>query len=183
VVGTHGAELANYEPLFDAANILRCGTDLFYNVSNSGNLRGAEWLHRTLGSDFTVHQMSICSDHVGTTLHILRPGLSLANSARLTREALPAALRGWDVRWVDEPRDDGYAFSWPPAFVWVGMNILALDATTVVVPAGQPELCTMLEGAGVTPVPVRFRHGRTFGGGLHCCSLDTSRRGPLQKYV
>jgi N-dimethylarginine dimethylaminohydrolase len=175
--------ISDEEPLFDGANILRCGVDLFYNVSNSGNVCGARWLQRVLGEDFTVHMMAICGDHVGTTLHILRPGLLLANSARLTREALPEPLRGWEVLWVEDSRDHGYAFGWPRASVWVGMNILALSEEVVVVPEDQPRLCRLLEGAGITPVPVRFRHARTLGGGVHCCSLDTRRSGPLESYL
>src|SRR5918997_2680642 len=76
--------VAEIEPLFDAANMLRCGTDIFFNVSNTGNRKGAEWLRRVLGGQFRVHEMSICTDHVGTTIHILRPGLILANAERLT---------------------------------------------------------------------------------------------------
>jgi N-dimethylarginine dimethylaminohydrolase len=183
VVEPGASDISNTEPLFDGANVLRCGRDLFYNVSNSGNARGAEWLQRVLGEDFKVHAISICADHVGTTLHILRPGLLLANSARLSPEMIPAQLRNWDVLWADEPNDDGYAFAWPRASVWVGMNILALNEESVLVPEGQPGLCALLEGAGVTPVPVRFRHGRTFGGGMHCCSLDTRRAGILESYL
>lgn len=175
--------VAEIEPLFDAANLLRCGRDIFFNVSNTGNRRGAEWLRRVLGPDFTVHEMSICSDHVGTTVHILRPGLLLANAERLSPDRLPAPLRGWRTIWVDRPQDDGYAFGWPRASVWVGMNILALGPDRVLVPDNQTALMRQLEQAGVEPVPTRFRHGRTFGGGLHCCSLDIRRTGELTRYL
>ncbi|KAB1928169.1 amidinotransferase [Micromonospora noduli] len=175
--------VAEDEPLFDAANMLRCGTDIFFNVSNTGNRRGAAWLRRQLGSDFRVHEISICSDHVGTTLHILRPGLLLANSERLTPDRIPGPLRSWKTIWVDTPEDDGYAFDWPRASVWVGMNILALGPDTVVVPANQTRVIKQLENAGITAVPTSFRHGRTFGGGLHCCSLDVRRRGGLETYL
>ncbi|MEV4640377.1 hypothetical protein AB0J80_23835 [Actinoplanes sp. NPDC049548] len=175
--------VADLEPLFDAANVLKCGRDIFFNVSNTGNRRGAAWLRRQLSPDFRVHEMSICSDHVGTTLHILRPGLLLANSARLSPETIPAPLRSWKTIWVDTPEDDGYAFDWPRASVWVGMNILALGPDTVVVPANQTRVMKQLEDAGITVVPTTFRHGRTFGGGLHCCSLDIRRRGDLGSYL
>jgi N-dimethylarginine dimethylaminohydrolase len=175
--------VADTEPLFDAANILRCGEDLFFNVSNTGNRRGAEWLRRALDPRYRVHEISICSDHVGTTLHILRPGLLLANSERLTPELIPEPLRGWTTIWVDTPEDDGYAFGWPRASVWVGMNILALGPDLIIVPDNQVSLMRQLEKAGIEPVPARFRHGRTFGGGFHCCSLDVRRRGQLESYL
>ncbi|WAZ21822.1 inosamine-phosphate amidinotransferase 1 [Streptomyces cinnabarinus] len=171
------------EPLFDGANTLRCGRDVFFNVSNTGNRKGAEWLRRALGPEYRVHEMSICSDHVGTTLHILRPGLLLANSARLSEDSIPEQLRGWKTLWVDEPEDDGYAFSWPRASVWIGMNILALGPDRVIVPANQERVMRQLESVGIEPVPARFRHGRTFGGGFHCCSLDTRRTGELADHL
>jgi N-dimethylarginine dimethylaminohydrolase len=63
------------------------------------------------------------------------------------------------------------------------MNILALGPDRIVVPANQPKLARQLEEVGIEPIPVRFRHGRTFGGGLHCCSLDVRRRGELADYL
>ncbi|MDI3389356.1 inosamine-phosphate amidinotransferase 1 [Streptomyces sp. B-S-A8] len=175
--------VADFEPLFDAANLLRLGRDLFFNVSNTGNRRAAEWLRRTLGPEFTVHEMSICTDHVGTTLHVLRPGLLLANSERLTPDLIPEPLRSWQTIWVGQPEDDGYAFDWPRASTWVGMNILALGPDRVLVPDNQTALMRQLEQAGIEPIPARFRHGRTFGGGLHCCSLDVRRTGELISYL
>ncbi|MEK2495105.1 inosamine-phosphate amidinotransferase 1 [Kitasatospora purpeofusca] len=180
----HGRSVVSEnEPLFDGANVLRCGRDVFFNVSNTGNRKGAEWLRRVLGSEYRVHEMSICSDHVGTTLHILRPGLLLANAGRLSQDMIPAPLRSWRTIWVDEPEDDGYAFSWARASVWIGMNILALGPDKVVVPSNQTRIMRQLEAAGVEPVPARFRHGRTVGGGFHCCSLDTRRSGELGDYL
>lgn len=175
--------VAEIEPLFDAANMLRCGADVFFNVSNTGNRLGARWLRSVLGEPYQVHEISICPDHVGTTLQVLRPGLLLANSARLVPDTIPEQLRDWDTIWVDPPADDGYAFGWPRASIWVGMNILAFGPDRVLVPAGQDALARQLEAAGVEPVPTPFRHGRTFGGGLHCCSLDVRRRGELASYL
>src|SRR5450755_3545806 len=40
--------LGEHEPVFDAANILRCGRDLFFQVSSSGNELGRIWLENTL---------------------------------------------------------------------------------------------------------------------------------------
>lgn len=168
--------VAELEPLFDAANLLRCGLDIFYNVSNTGNRHGARWLRRVLGERFRVHEVSVCSDHLGTTLQVLRPGLLLANSERLSADSIPEPLRSWRTIWVERPEDDGFAFDWPRASVWVGMNVLAISPDQVVVPSNQTALIRQLEAAGLTVAPARFRHGRTFGGGFHCCSLDVRRR-------
>jgi len=45
----------NFEPAFDAANILRFGRDLLYLVSATGNELGGQWLQRMLGDQFRVH--------------------------------------------------------------------------------------------------------------------------------
>ena len=34
----------------------------------------------------------------------------------------------------------------------------------------------------ITPVPVRVRHPYTFGGGIHCATLDTVRDSRLESY-
>jgi N-dimethylarginine dimethylaminohydrolase len=175
--------LGELEPLFDAANIIRCGRDLFYNVSNTGNRFGAAWLAWILGSDYRVHEMAICADHVGTTLHLLKPGVLLANSGRLDPDRIPAPLRGWKTLWFEDPQDDGFGFGWPRASTWIGMNILSVDEETVIVPRAQDGLAKLLESAGFTVIPVPYRHGRTFGGGFHCCSLDVRRAGELTSYL
>ncbi|ONI76293.1 hypothetical protein ALI144C_37175 [Actinosynnema sp. ALI-1.44] len=175
--------LGELEPLFDAANIIRCGRDLFYNVSNTGNRFGAAWLARVLGSDYRVHEMSICDDHVGTTIHVLKPGVLLANAGRLNPDLIPEPLRGWKTLWFDDPQDDGFGFEWPRASTWIGMNILSVDEETVIVPKAQDGLAKLLDSAGFTVIPVPYRHGRTFGGGFHCCSADVRRAGELTSYL
>ena len=175
--------LGEREPLFDAANIIRCGRDVFFNVSNTGNRFGAAWLGRVLGPQFQVHEISICADHVGTTIHLLRPGVLLANAGRLRPDDIPKPLRGWKTLWFDDPQDDGFGFSWPRASTWIAMNILSVSEDTVIVPSLQTGLIRLLESAGFTTIPVPYRHGRTFGGGFHCCSLDVRRSGGLESYL
>jgi hypothetical protein len=51
--------LGESEPVFDAANILRIGRDLIYQVSRSGNEMGLRWLESTLRlmGDFRIHPL------------------------------------------------------------------------------------------------------------------------------
>lgn len=178
-----GPVLAETEPLFDAANVIRLGSDVFFNVSNTGNRFGATWLSKVLGADFRVHEISICSDHIGTTLHVLRPGVLLANAGRLRPNDIPDQMRTWKCIWFDNPRDDGFGLSWPRASAWIGMNILSINEDTVIVPSAQEGLAHMLEKEGFTTIQVPYRHGRTFGGGFHCCTLDVRRQGSLESYL
>jgi N-dimethylarginine dimethylaminohydrolase len=62
----------------------------------------------------------------------------------------------------------------------IGMNVLSLDEEHVVV---QVPLIRNLEKAGFTPIVVRWRHGRSLGGGFHCVTLDIRRTGDLEAYL
>lgn len=175
--------LSSRDPLFDAANLMRCGRDIFFNISNSGNRAGLSWLQSVLGDQYKVHEISVCSDHLGTTIHILRPGVLLVNAYRMDEEMIPSALKGWQIIWFSEPQDTGYAFEWPRASVWIGMNVLSIDEKIVIIEKSQQRLGDQLVENGFEPIPITFRHGRTVGGGFHCCSLDTHREGELERYI
>jgi glycine amidinotransferase/scyllo-inosamine-4-phosphate amidinotransferase 1 len=62
------------------------------------------------------------------------------------------------------------------------MNFLMLDPETALVEERQAPLMRLLERHRITPVPIRLRHARTLGGGAHCVTLDTRRRGRLESY-
>jgi N-dimethylarginine dimethylaminohydrolase len=47
--------LNNEEILFEAANCVRANDDILYQISNTGNRLGGEWLQRTLGDKYKVH--------------------------------------------------------------------------------------------------------------------------------
>ena len=65
---------------------------------------------------------------------------------------------------------------------WVGMNILSLDPETAIVDERQTSLMKLLERNRVTPVPLRIRHPYTFGGSIHCATLDTVRDSKPESY-
>jgi glycine amidinotransferase len=47
--------ITEFEPVFDAADFVRCGRDLFVTKSNVTNSLGIEWLRRHLGGGFRIH--------------------------------------------------------------------------------------------------------------------------------
>ena len=86
--------LRETEPAFEAANVLRCGRDLFYLVSCTGNELGRVWLEnllRALGGDVRVHALRGIYRfmHVDSTIALIRPGLVLLNPARVGEEDDP----------------------------------------------------------------------------------------------
>ncbi|MEV0730591.1 hypothetical protein [Polymorphospora sp. NPDC050346] len=60
---------------------------------------------------------------------------------------------------------------------------LSVDPDTILVNEACPELARALERKGFTVVPVRHRHRRLFGGGLHCFTLDTVREGGADDFL
>lgn len=176
--------LNNLEPIFDAANILRAGKDLFYLVSYGGNELGRIWLQTILGSEYNVHACHnlYSSLHLDTTITFLRPGLVLLNPERVNKDNMPELLKKWDVIWAPE-MEEGYPSSYPPlSSKWFGMNLLMINPGLAVVDQNQPKLIQMLEKANINVIPLQLRHGRALGGGFHCITLDVRRTGKLESY-
>lgn len=176
--------LNDLEPVFDAANVLRAGRDLFYLVSDSGNELGCRWLQTILGNNFKVHPCRnlYSSVHIDSTLSLLRPGLVLINPERVNKENLPAPLKKWDVIAAPPMVDYKYSNSNPISTVWLGMNLLMLRPDLAVVDAHQLPLISLLEKNGINTLPLNLRHGRQLAGGFHCITLDTKRKGELENY-
>jgi N-dimethylarginine dimethylaminohydrolase len=179
-------ELGESEPVFDAANVLRLGRDLFYQVSRSGNEFGLRWLESTvrLLGDLRIHPLRgvYGYTHIDSTISFLRPGLVLLNPGRIRPDAVPEPLRGWEVLWCPEPVRP--ATSQPTLSEhWITMNLLMVDEEHAIVDADHPELIALLEKRGITVLPHRLRHARALGGGFHCVTLDTVRTGGPENYL
>jgi len=171
------------EPLFDAANVLRVGRNILYQVSDTGNHLGARWLQRALGSGYRVHALDNLYDsaHIDTTLTLVRPGLVVANAARVSRENLPPLFRSWDVVYFKDVVDTGYV-GHPISSVWLGVNFFMVNPHLAIVDRRQTALIRELARHRVDVLPLLLRHARTLGGGFHCVTLDVRRRGELDSY-
>jgi scyllo-inosamine-4-phosphate amidinotransferase 1 len=179
-----GFRLRNLEPCFDAANVLRLGTDLLYLVSDSGNELGWRWLQSTLGDAYTVHPCRgiYARTHVDSTIVPLRPGLVLLNPARVDEDRIPAPIRGWDRIWCPELAEIGYLGEHPYSSSWIGMNVLMVNPRLAVVDRRQRRLIEALEGHRIDVLPMQLTHARTLGGAFHCVTLDVRRSGRLETY-
>ena len=180
-----GPALANHEPLFDAANVLRAGRDIIYLVSCSGNRKGGQWLQRVLGSEYKVHLLEGVYEgtHIDTTVTLLGPGKVLLNPGRIKAENLPEVFRSWEVLWAPEMIDTGTVWPYPRASIWSGMNFFMVNPHLAVVNESQLPLMRLLEKNGIDVAPVPLRHCRTLSGNLHCITLDIRRRGTLESYT
>lgn len=176
--------LTEYEPCFDAANIVKCGKDLIYLLSNSGNRFGAEWLQTTLGDQYRIHIVGgvYAFVHLDTTIMPLAPGKVLLNPKRINDNNLPSYFKNWQKIWAADPVETQYIPHWAPASPWLGMNVLSITERLVVVEKSQINLIRQLESNGFDVMPVQMRHCRTLSGGPHCATLDTIRDDCLEDF-
>ena len=174
--------------MFDAADFVRCGRDLFVIRSNVTNAAGIEWLRRHLAPEgYRVHEIaSRCRQpmHIDTTFMPLAPGKVLVNPDHLDVTKLPPILRGWDVLVAPEPDPiQGRVLKVTSMCgKWLSMNVLMLDERRVVVERNQPTTIRAFKDWGFEPIPCAFQHYAPFGGAFHCATLDIRRRGALRSY-
>jgi glycine amidinotransferase len=178
--------ITEFEPVFDAADFVRCGRDLFVTKSNVTNSLGIEWLRRHLGDGFRIHEIpSLCRQpmHIDSTFMPLAPGKVLVNPDYCDIQNLPPVLKSWDVLVAPEPDPvEGIMSKISMCSPWTSINVLMLDEKKVVVDASQPTLIKALKDWGFDPLPCPFLSYGPFGGSFHCATLDIRRRGPLQSY-
>jgi N-dimethylarginine dimethylaminohydrolase len=178
----------NDEPAFDAANILRFGYDLLYLVSATGNEMGGHWLQSILGDEFRVHFMKdvYYGSHIDSTFVALRPGLVLCNPGRITEDTLPDIFKQWEVIYSPPMENtERYAPDYLSKCIgsdWIDMNAFSINPNLVVVDRDQTALIKLLETHGLDVIPIKLRHSKLMGGGFHCITLDTRRKGALERY-
>ena len=175
-----------HEPLFDAADVLRIGKDLFCQHGLTTNRRGMEWLKRHY-PDHRVHAVNFPGDpypiHIDATFVPLRPGLVMNNPKR----PLPAEQRkifeanDWEIIDAAQPANDK-----PPPLcyssVWLSMNVLVVNHQTVIVEASEVHQMDQLDKLQFDVIPMPFRDAYPFGGGLHCATADVFREGKCEDY-
>jgi N-dimethylarginine dimethylaminohydrolase len=181
--------LLNLEPIFDAPNCIRLGRDILFQISNTGNWLGFQWLKNTLESrGYRLHAAEHIYSfaHFDSTIIPLRPGLVLLNSARVTPENCPKLFEKWDKIYFKDVNVNPVTQSGPgsisPCSPYIGMNILSIDQNTVIVGKDQTNLIKVLEQHKFTVIPTRMRHAQTLSGGYHCATLDLVRQGNLEDY-
>ncbi len=177
-----------FEPVFDAADFVRCGQDIFVTRGNVTNAAGITWLRRHLGDTYRIHEVeSRCRQpmHIDSSLMPLAPGKLLINPEYIDAGRLPAMFRTWDVLVAPDPDPivgGGWRSRVSMCSDWISMNVLMLDEERVVVERSQVSMIQKLRDWGFKPIPCAFANFGPFGGGFHCATLDVRRRGTLLSY-
>ena len=177
----------NSEIIFDAANVVRLGNDLLYQVSNSGSLKGAKWLEtilNPLGYKIHLAEGFYAYTHFDSTVIPLRPGLVLFNGARLNEKHYPKIFENWDKIFFDDIIDIGSSLpnGISPCSPYIGLNLLSINEELVIVDINQASLRKKLSSYGIDSIGLNMRHARTISGGFHCVTLDTLRDGKREDY-
>ena len=195
-------QLTEKEPLWDAADALRFGKDIFVQCSSVTNKSGMDWLKRMFAEfGIRVHHVSFetmdtsnklgCHHprHIDGTFMALRPGLAMCCPDELPRtlefldlfkkndwELIPAA------RPVYEHTDKLSLSSLPQGTSWISMNTFSIDPKTVCVEAHETAYCEQLDKLGFAVIPIPYEKVIPLGGSLHCTTLDIYREGKLEDY-
>lgn len=174
--------ITEFEPVFDAADFIRFGKDIFVQLSNVTNKFGIEWVSRHVGKKYNFHILKTNDTHpmhIDATIIPLAPGKVLINPERIKK--LPEMFKSWEILKAPPPcgplKPSLYFSS-----RWLSMNILSLDKKRIVVEKHETLLIESLKKWGFEPIPCEFRHFHSFGGSLHCATSDIRRKGKLQSY-
>ncbi|MEV4949998.1 amidinotransferase [Streptomyces sp. NPDC053755] len=173
--------LTEHEPVFDAADFMRAGRDLFVTRSNVTNRMGIEWLRRHLGPGYRIHEIeSRCRTpmHIDTTFVLLGPGRVMVNPEYVDVDRLPDVLDSWDVLVAPEPDpiDERLLKLTSMCGKWLSMNVLMIDEKRVIAERHHTGTLRALERWGFEPIPCDLLHYAPFGGSFHCATLDVRRR-------
>jgi len=183
-----------YDISFDAANTLRIGKDILFNISSYNHELWARWLQSTLWESVTVHKIYKLDDnHIDGKLSVLSPGKFLVNNSLLHRDIssyLPQKFKNWDMiyTWDYNEYPEDYYNSWS-SFIqlsslrWIDTNVLSLDEKTVCVTDTAIKTSEILSAAWFSIIPIRMRHSEIFWWGLHCATLDVDREDDFIDYT
>ena len=178
--------LTEEEPLFDAAEILRFGKDLFYHNNFTSNLKGLNWLRRHF-PNHRIHQINLPGDliptHIDACFTPIKPGVMLINPNRkLSFEQRSIFEKN---NWKIVEAEPSIHNSPPPmcySSIWLSMNVLIINPKTICVEASETRMIKQMENLGMEVVPVPFRDAYAFGGSLHCATTDVYREGECEDY-
>lgn len=177
------------EPLFDAADIIRFGKDIFVQASAVTNALGISWLKRHFEpKGIRVHEVAFDGYHdpwhIDTTVFAPRPGLLMQNP--IQKPLVPEffelfKINGWEIVETEKysrSEFNPYCFCGP----WLANNSLSIDPETICIEAAEFRLMDQMDKLGFDVIPVDFHDVSPFGGGLHCATVEIFREGDCEDY-
>ena len=188
-------QLSEKEILWDSADSMRFGKDIFHQISCVTNLGGMDWLKRMFASlGIRMHHITFDTPmdpnkpenfhpwHIDVNFVPLRPGLVMINpdwKPRTPEVFELFKLNGWEMIEAARPtrvhKNDVFLTGLYEGKSWISMNTFSIDEKTVCVEAGETAYCEQLSKLGFDVVPIPYEKVIPFGGALHCTTLDVTR--------
>ena len=184
----------NKEPLFDAADGIRFGKDIFWNVSAISNQAGIDWLRRHFNNrGLRLHEIQFGGDyhhwHIDVCIMPLRPGLCIYNPyyMYLTPQFEELLKKNdWEMIPAVQPTHKYNmrigTLNERVGLYWISMNTLSIDPKTICVEAHETGYQEQMNKLGLEVIPVDYADQVAFGGSLHCSTVDVYREGGCEDY-
>ncbi len=196
-----------YDIAFDAAQLLRIGKDIIFNITSYNHELWARWLQKLLDKlepGAKIHKLYKLDDnHIDGVLSVLRPGTFLVNNdygkrtyLKNIKDYLPEKFKNWEIIFMgdSEENNDNLRNKLAPldskTTTYLQLcsirgsftNVLSIDENTIMVNEDAINTIRILEEKNFKIIPVRLRHCELYGGGLHCATLDIKRDGGFIDY-
>jgi hypothetical protein len=190
--------------LFHAANILKCGKDIFYTgvqpnqPKGKGTNLGMEWFQRVLGDEFRFTQID-AGGHLDGKMAILKPGVVACWNPKV----IPEKMKNWNIikvpdTWGNLPEEflnvrkkrfyKDFVERWLNE--WIGycdetvfdVNMFSVREDLVITNGYNKEIYDQFKQNNIEAWPFHFRHQHFWDGAIHCLTLDTRRKGGKEDY-
>lgn len=179
-----------FAPLMDAANMIKINDDIICNIGSVNQYNYYEILKKTLhlhGYKVKIHPVFVADSHIDGTLIPLKEGVFLANEQFLGTNYiinnLPTKFKNWKIIYAQDSYKEDRIY-WdeitknPISLAssrGMDINVLSLNRNEILINDDAFRTSELLYKNGFTPIPIKFRHGEIFAGGIHCSTLDIER--------
>ena len=164
--------------MLDAAQMLRFDDDIIVNVANRNHALAIPWLKRNFPNKRWHVIRNATENHIDSYFAPLKEGVLLVRNECFI-DMLPDFLKKWKIIVAPKPSMNNFpAYDLDDIVLagdYIDMNLLSVDGDKIIVNSLNPDMIKLLDQNGFTPVPVRHRHRKIFGGGFHCFTLDLLR--------
>lgn len=137
-------------------------------TGNASNDNGIEWLRNELGEDYTVHKIPLHKNvlHLDCAMMLINENQGIiCKEDFVDFDALPDRLKNRE--WVEVEPEQAQVMA---------TNGVSVDPNTVILIDHFPKVIEAVRAIGVNVVPIPFKKGYFFGGGLRCSYQPITRK-------
>lgn len=178
--------LSNTEIMFDAADCRRFGKDVFMQTCHTANMKGFEWVKRTLAADgVRVHHFDFEEDtyvHLDGKIAPVCENTLLYTSADRPTEKMLQLFKENEWNLIEAGTRESCVSRSDMCGLGIHMNMFALGPNKIVVEANEKKLIKQMRDEGIDVIPQDYSICYQWGGGLNCWTLDTVRDGDCKSY-